>query len=176
MSRTDTGAVLLREATTADLPALLDVQEVGAVTGLGHLFPQERYPFPREALRARWTAEIADPAVAAYVVDDAGGRLVGFAATRDDELLHFGTAVQTWGNGLAAAVHDEVLRRLAASGVSLARLSVFEGNTRARRFYTRLGWRQTSRRRRTTFPPHPVLLEYERDLPGPDRLAARSPP
>jgi RimJ/RimL family protein N-acetyltransferase len=155
--------MLLRFADLQDLDALVDLQRVGAVRALGHIFPQEEYPFPRDRIYIRWAAEIADPSIDVYVVEHAG-QVSGFAATRGNELLHFGTAVQTWGTGLAVAVHDEILVRLAAAGHGRARLRVFEENHRAVGFYMKLGWRRTAARSRTSFPPHPVLVEYERDL------------
>lgn len=155
---------MLRLATLSDLPALLEVQETGAVLALAHIFPQDIHPFPRARVRSRWAAEIADPEIDVYVIEDRSGRIVGFAALRDDELLHFGTAVQTWGTGLATAAHDRLVDRLAATGVAVARLRVLEENHRARRFYEKLGWRRTDRVSRTSSPPHPVLVEYELDL------------
>jgi RimJ/RimL family protein N-acetyltransferase len=149
--------MLLRPAALPDLPALLDVQQAGAVGALAHIFPQDDYPFPRADLERRWAAEIADPAVDVYVVQREAGRIEGFAAVRGDELLHLGTAVETWGSGLAAAVHDELRPMLGPRG----RLWVFEANRRARRFYEKLGWRRTGRRRRSAFAPYPALLEYE---------------
>lgn len=86
--------VLLRAAVLADLPALVEVQYAGALQGLTHIFPQDVYPFPRAAIHARWAAEIADPAVDVYVIEPVTGRLGGFAALRDNEILHFGTAVE----------------------------------------------------------------------------------
>jgi RimJ/RimL family protein N-acetyltransferase len=156
--------VFLRTAVLADLPALIEVQHAGAVQALTHIFPQDAYPFPRAAIQARWAMEIADPAVKVYVIEHVGGRLGGFAAVRDNELLHFGTAVETWGSGLATAAHDQVVQRLAATGATCAELRVFEENHRARRFYEKLGWRRTDRISRTSFPPHPVLVAYEFDL------------
>jgi RimJ/RimL family protein N-acetyltransferase len=150
----------LRDATVADLPALMDVQQAAAVRALAHIFPQDRYPFPRDELLSRWVTEIADPDVGAYVIEDGEDRIAGFAATRGDELLHFGTAVRTWGTGLAICAHDDVMRRLTAAGVTRARLRVFEEDRRARRFYEKLGWRPSGQRSRTPFPPHPVLVEY----------------
>jgi RimJ/RimL family protein N-acetyltransferase len=155
--------MLLRFADPQDLDALLDVQQAGAARALAHIFPQETYPFPHEQIYARWVAEIAAPDVDAYVIERTG-QIQGFAATRGDEFLHFGTAVDTWGSGLAVAAHDEVLRRLAAAGLAHARLRAFEDNHRAVRFYEKLGWRRTQARTRTSFPPHPVLVGYERDL------------
>lgn len=153
--------MLLRLAAPDDLHDLLDVQQEGAQLALAHIFPQDTHPFPRDEIFARWIAEIADPDIEAYVIEHEG-RVSGFAATRGDELLHFGTAVASWGTGLAVSAHDEIIKRLAASGVTLARLRVFERNHRAIRFYGKLGWRRTSARTRTSFPPHPVLVGYQR--------------
>lgn len=158
--------MLLRRAVLSDLPDLLDVQQAGAVKGLAHIFRQDLYPFPRAEVHARWESELADPAVDVYVIVDDTGRIAGFAAIRGDELLHFGTAVESWGGGLASAAHDELLVRFAAAGVVRARLRVFEENGRARRFYEKMGWRPTGRLTRTSFAPRPVLVEYELELSG----------
>jgi RimJ/RimL family protein N-acetyltransferase len=47
------------------------------------------------------------------------------------------------------------------------RLRVFAGNHRARRFYEKLGWKETGVESRTSFPPHPTLLEYRLDRTAP---------
>lgn len=154
---------VLRPLTHDDLDELLDVQREGGQVGLGHIFPQDTHPFPTARVRARWEAELADRGVECFaVVRD--GALCGFAATRGDELLHFGTAVRTWGSGLAGLAHDELLDHLRAQGHREAWLRVFEENVRAIRFYERHGWRATSTTSRTTFPPYPVLRRYEREL------------
>jgi RimJ/RimL family protein N-acetyltransferase len=156
--------MLVREAVTADLPALMDVQQAGALRALSHIFPQDTHPFPRARLHSRWAAEITDPNTQVYVVEHDAGQIVGFVAIRSNELLHFGMAVETWGSGLAATVHNQLTERLAAAGAPCARLRVFQDNHRARRFYEKMGWRRTDRLSRTSFPPHPVLVEYELDL------------
>jgi len=145
----------------ADLPDLLELQERGAVAGLSRVFPQDRYPFPRAALRDRWERELEDPAVAAYVATD-HERLAGFAARRGNEVLHFGTALETWGGGLATWLHGRLITTY-PSDMSQLRLRVFAGNGRACRFYEKLGWRATGAESRTSFPPHPTLLEYVLD-------------
>lgn len=154
---------MLRPLSLADLDALLEVQREGAVVGLAHIFPQDRFPFPTESIRARWEAELADPGVDCFVVVH-DGEVAGFAATRGDELLHFGTARHTWGSGLADAAHDEVVAHLAAAGHERAWLRVFEENARAVRFYLRHGWRPTDVTERSTFPPHAVLRRFELGL------------
>ena len=160
---------MLRPMTAADVPDVLAVQEPGAVLGLSEVFPQDAYPFPRDVLAERWLEEIGTPDIDCSVIllDDA---VVGFAAIRGDEFLHFGTAVEHWGTGLALLAHDAVLERMHGHGVRLAWLRVFTGNGRGRRFYEKLGWRPTGERSHSTYPPYAELLRYEREVrPGPAR-------
>lgn len=146
----------------------MDVQQEGAVRGLSHIFPQDEFPFPRATVVARWREEISNAETHAYICRDPNGSLSGFAATRGVELLHFGTSVGSWGSGLAQLLHDAVLAELAVTApaeATFACLRVFEANQRARRFYQRLEWAETSNRTRTAFPPHPTLIELRRALP-----------
>ncbi len=169
--------MIFREARLGDVADLVEVQAEGAIKALSHIFPQETHPFPRAELVARWTREIAAPDIHPYVGTDDVGGIIGFAATRDSELLHFGVALRSWGSGLARELHDAVLHALAETmrtgtaspepaspGTTWVRLRVFEENHRARRFYEKLGWTETGRRTQTSFAPHPVLLEYHRTL------------
>jgi hypothetical protein len=98
-----------RPAVPADLPDLLVVQERAAVVGLRDVFPQDAHPFPRETILERWKRELADPSIAAHVSTNELGAITGFAARRHDELLHFGTALETWGTGLAVELHDSLI-------------------------------------------------------------------
>jgi GNAT superfamily N-acetyltransferase len=155
---------LLCPASVEDVPGLVAVQEAGAVAGLANIFPQDEYPFPRDAIAAEWLAEITSSRVEVFVVSGRG-RIEGFAALRADELLHFGTALGTWGSGLAARVHAELVSLWAAAGLSSAWLRVFDDNHRARRFYEKMGWRPTSVTSRGNYPPYPRLIRYETSVP-----------
>jgi RimJ/RimL family protein N-acetyltransferase len=148
----------------SDVPAVLDVQEPAAVAGLSAVFPQDRHPFPREAIEARWRDEVADPRIACFVVEHAG-RVAGFAAIEGDEVLHFGTALDTWGSGLATTAHDELVEHLRAGGVVRPRLFAYAGNARGRRFWEKHGWRSTGETARGSFPPYAELLAYELRAP-----------
>lgn len=147
-----------------DLDQVIAVQEEGGVAALGHIFPQDAHPFPRAVVRQRWAHELADSDVQCFVVEGPDRLVQGFVAISGNELLHFGTAKSTWGSGLAGQAHDEVLDRLCKQGHLRAQLWVFEENGRARHFYESRGWVPTGQRRRSTFPPQPVLVCYERDL------------
>jgi GNAT superfamily N-acetyltransferase len=151
--------VIVRDMTLDDLPALIELQQAGAVVGMAAVFPQDRYPFPRETILARWREELADPAIDVYAAMSNEGALVGFAATRGAELLHFGTAIETWGQGTAGELLGVVVTFLRGTGAEPL-LRVFAENGRARRFYEKHGWRPTGRSSVSSFEPNPVLLEY----------------
>lgn len=153
--------MIFRRAVTDDLEALIAVQEEGAVAALGRIFPQDEHPFPRAKVLQRWAVELADPATGVFVCTDDAGSITGFAALRDDELLHLGTALHTWGTGLAKELHDALLACF-PSTVTRFRLRVFAENQRARRFYEKLGWTATGDVSRSTFPPYAELVEYTR--------------
>lgn len=152
---------LLRVMTMADVPRVLDVQEPGAVRGLAEIFPQDAFPFPRNDVGERWRCEIQDPSIGSYVIM-LEELVAGFVAIRNDELLHFGIAVEHWGSGLASEAHDAVLNRFVSRGIHEVWLNVFTHNWRARRFYERRGWLSTGERTLSSFPPHPELLRYTR--------------
>jgi RimJ/RimL family protein N-acetyltransferase len=107
---------------------------------------------------------VVAPELDCFVITSVGSDVAGFAVNRADEFLHFGTALGSWGTGLAQQAHDDVMRHLEVSGHPSAWLRVFEGNTRARRFYERLGWQPTGATSRTSFPPFPLLVAYWRPV------------
>jgi len=84
-------------------------------------------------------------------VADVGGTAVGFAWTgpcRDDdcpensgELYAINVAPECWQGGVGTALLEAAHEALAADGFALAVLWVLPGNSRARRFYERHGWR-----------------------------------
>ncbi len=149
--------------TASDVARVVDVQAPGAVRGLAEVFPQDLYPFPRRDVEQRWLREIESDGVDCYVVEFRS-TTVGFAATRGDELLHFGIALEHWGSGLAQTAHDAVLAQMRDRGVRRAWLTVFTANAPGRRFYERLGWVWSGDRTSSSFPPHAELLRYERPL------------
>lgn len=158
--------------TSADVAAVLDVQQPAAAVGLAAVFPQDRYPFPREAVRQRWLREIADPAVDCYVVA-LEGAVAGFAAVRHDELLHLGVALEHWGSGLAGRAHEAVIESFAQRGIRRAWLLAFTDNRRGRRFYEKHGWQPTGELTHSSFAPRPELMRYERDISPGGEVPAR---
>ena len=150
---TSASQVALRLMAPADVPAVLAVQQPGAVVALAKVFPQDKFPFPREAVAGRWLEEIESQEVECYVVEQRDV-VIGFAAVRADEFIHFGIALELWGTGAAQQAHNAVLDRIRAAGVARAWLRVFTNNERGRSFYERLGWAPNGDRSHSTFPPY----------------------
>lgn len=55
--------------TLADVPNVLGVEEPSATLGLGQVFPQDEYPFPRDAIAGRWQEEIASLVIECLVIE-----------------------------------------------------------------------------------------------------------
>ena len=146
-----------------DVPAVMDVQAPASIAGLSDVFPQHEHPFPREVLADRWRAEIEDPGIDCFVIlrDD---QIAGFAATKGDEIMHFGVALEEWGSGLALIAHDELLDVLTEAGCERVWLRVYAENPRGRAFWEKHGWTDTGHRSRGPMPPHAELLTYEKTL------------
>jgi GNAT superfamily N-acetyltransferase len=145
-------AHMFRRARARDAVALRDLERAANLVALAHVFPPQDHPYPDRVVLDRWREVLADPAVTTVVGEDDEG-LTAFAAFDASTLLHLAVRPDQWGTGLAAAVLEVVPSR---------RLWCLAENHRARRFYERLGWRPTGTEKAETFPPFPVLLEYER--------------
>jgi tRNA dimethylallyltransferase len=156
------GGILLRRAMPEDEEALFEVQRDASLAALGHIYPPERYPFPDEAVRARWHEALE--AGNEIVVAEQDGRVIGLAAWADGWLDGLYVRPEHWGDGVADRLHDAALEGIVAGGAPAARLWVLEGNARARRFYERRGWRADGSQRVVPFPPHPLDLGYTKEL------------
>jgi GNAT superfamily N-acetyltransferase len=158
---------MFREAGSADLWALTELERESNLAALRHVFPPERYPFPDVAVLARWALVLEEPGATVLVRDAPGrdGHLDVLAAYDDRSLRHLAVHPDRWGSGLASRAVDTVLEAMAARGTTVAELWCLELNDRARRRYEHLGWRATSDRRSTPWRPHPTELRYQRPVP-----------
>jgi GNAT superfamily N-acetyltransferase len=118
--------------------------------------------------RARWRA--GDPS-SQRLVACVGERVVGVSVSKQAPIVVLSllmVAPMAWGTGVAARLHDRALRNAATRSI---RLTVPEGNGRARRFYEKNGWRRTSAEARTHSWLGLPMLEYARDLVALEILA-----
>ncbi|MEP7090730.1 MAG: GNAT family N-acetyltransferase [Nocardioidaceae bacterium] len=155
---------MLREATADDVPALRDLERAANLIGLAHVFPPERFPFPDDAVLARWALVLEEPGVAVLVRDAGSGGIDVLAAYDDRSLRHLAVHPDVWGAGLASGAIATVLEAMAARGATEAELWCLEENHRARRLYEHLGWRATDDRRPAPWPPHPTETRYARPV------------
>jgi GNAT superfamily N-acetyltransferase len=153
----------IRDARPEEAPLLATVQERASVAALAHIFPPELYPYPREAIRARWAEALADSAkrVLIAVGED---EPVGAACVSEEWLEGLYVVPERWGTGLADALHGRALELVRALGSTRCHLWVLEDNARARRFYERRGWRENGETRVVPFPPNPLDVGYTLDF------------
>lgn len=150
------------------VPGLDDAEEItrlhrrAAQNGFAHIFPAEAPPPPFEDDLSRWQFWLGpdrDQGRHAYMVQ-MDGCVVGVVLAGPDpdpdpnigHLSRLYVDPDRWGAGLGTALHPAAVADLAERGFPAATLWVLEGNVRARRWYERLGWSQTHRRK-ATFEP-----------------------
>jgi len=160
---------MFRVATADDLTALRDLEREANLAALGHVFPPDRYPFPDDDVLARWALVLDEPGVDVLVLDDDAGGLRLFAAYDRRSLRHLAVRPDDWGAGLATTAIETVLHTMDQRGTTIAELWCLEENTRARRLYEHLGWREEPERREAPWPPHPTEMRYTRLIPQSDR-------
>ena len=158
--------IVLRDARADEGTLIAGIQERSSTAAYAHIFPPERYPFPRAGVHARWNATLREPATQTIVaeVDD---EPVGFACVRAESLVALYVVPERWGTGVAPALHDRTLEVVRGLGSERCRLWVLEENARGRRFYERRGWREDGRTQVVPFPPNPLEVGYTLDLEAP---------
>ena len=142
-----------RTAGPGDAGPLRDLERAANLVGLAHVFPAERFPFPDDAVLARWALVLDDPEVVVEVVEDELG-LVALVAHDGSTLRHLAVRPDHWGAGLGR----EAFARAEAAGAR--RLWVLEANERARRLYESLGWRPSGTTQECPWRPYPTEVEY----------------
>jgi GNAT superfamily N-acetyltransferase len=153
----------IRKARASEGPALAAVCEAASLAALGHIFPPETYPYPREAVHARWVAAVRDRRARTLIALDEE-EPVGAACVTKGWLQGLYVVQKRWGTGLADALHDRALEEAHALRSKSCKLWVLEDNARARRFYERRGWRENGESRVVEFPPNPLDIGYSRDF------------
>jgi RimJ/RimL family protein N-acetyltransferase len=153
-----------RQATRDDVLALRDLERTANLAALGHVFPPDRFPFPDDAVLARWQIVLEDPDVTVLVAEDEEGDkdLVACAAYDSTTLRHLAVHPDHWGEGLASDAIEAALNAMDLRGSTIASLWCLEENHRARRLYEYLGWRPERDRREAPWPPHPTEMRYSR--------------
>jgi ribosomal protein S18 acetylase RimI-like enzyme len=128
--------VVLRPATAADVPAIARIWREGWADGHeGHVpaaLVAERTP---ESFDRRATERIGHTWVA-----EGAGTVAGFVVVVDAEAEQVYVDRSRRGGGVAGRLLRHAEAVIGRGGPRTAWLAVVAGNTRARRFYARLGW------------------------------------
>lgn len=128
----------IRPATAADVAEIADVWHEGWHAGhAGHVPDGLTAARTPGSFHERTRTRVADTTVAR---DEAGG-LIGFVMVVGDEVEQVFVGPPGRGTGVAGLLLTEAERLVAAGGHDEAWLAVVAGNTRARRFYEKHGWR-----------------------------------
>ena len=158
------GDLLLRQANAADEAAVLDVIRTAMAT-YSEWCPGWSLPLDMEVReRARWRT---DDSPSQRLVACLGEQIVGVSVWKRASIAVLSllmVAPSVWGTGVAPGLHNRTLRD-AARSANAVRLTVPEGNGRARRFYEKNGWQRTSAAPLTHSWLGISMLEYARDLP-----------
>lgn len=140
-----------RDATPADSAAIDAVFRDSFQATFAHLYaPEDLASFLGKFTVEGWAAELADPAFAFRVIEDADGiagycKLGPISLPADPqgpaiELRQLYLLDRAKGSGAAQALMDWTLATARARGAIELWLSVYIDNHRAKRFYTRYGF------------------------------------
>ena len=116
----------LRPSGPHEAAVLADVHAATARIAYAHIFGDR--PFPLDLTRQRYASFCGR-----IIVADECGRVVGFAAAREQELCALYVLPEFWDRGVGHRLLDAV--------APVRVLWVLEANARGRRFYERHGWR-----------------------------------
>ena len=152
-----TGPPVLRRAGEGDLVALRDLEREAGLAALAHVFPPDRYPYPSDAVLARWRIVLDDPDCTTYVIDGVPGVLDGLVTVDAVSVRHLAVRPERWGSGFARRLMETACADLTGTPY----LWCLVDNQRARGCYERLGWTPTTARREAEWPPHPLEMAYQ---------------
>jgi GNAT superfamily N-acetyltransferase len=149
----------LRDGVASGARLAASIQERASVAGLAHIFPPERYPYPRAEILGRWE-ELIGAGEHRVLIAERNGEAVGVVAVRRGWLDGLYVVPELWGTRVASELHDAGLDHLRSLGERGCRLWVLEENARARRFYERRGWELDGTTRVVPYPPQPLDVGY----------------
>jgi GNAT superfamily N-acetyltransferase len=153
----------IREARHDEAQTLLVIQRAASVAAFAHIYPPEQYPFPDDDVLALWRDALRDPGIDVYV-GEVGGEAIGSISVDDEWLRTLYVVPGHWSSGVGSTLLDYGLARMRERGATRAKLWTLEENASGRRFYERRGWRLTGETRIVPFPPHPIDVQYAKEL------------
>jgi len=147
---------MIRDATSADLPAIDGVFRTSFRDTFAHLYSaKDLAAFFGKFTPEAWAEEFADPRYR-FQVAEVDGEVVGYVKlgpsalpietdARSIELRQLYVLKQHHGSGIAVALTDWAIGQARAQGFEELYLTVYVDNHRARRFYDRYGFEAVGR-------------------------------
>lgn len=155
MSALSVGSVILRRASNADVPRVVELE-------------RESFSDPWSA--AAFRAALAEERVLFVVAETSVGELVGYAvawsAVDEAELANLAVTASARGAGIGKALVDAALRYGEERGCVCMHLEVRESNAAARAVYAACGFEEVGRRRRYYREPAEDALLLRANVPA----------
>jgi ribosomal protein S18 acetylase RimI-like enzyme len=159
----------IRLAHRHEAAVLAALHRETAIVAYRHIFPEDAPPPTPDEVLAQWTQWLGpdrDAGRRAFVAEEHAA-VVGVVVAGPDPIEpgtgHVGRLYVTpdrWGRGIGRALYEAAMSHLTGAGFDEATLWVLEGNTRARGWYERLGWRATGERKAVFAPAGIDDLRY----------------
>ena len=150
---------MIRAATEADAPAIAEIQARAWRWAYSDFLDEDAMPVPSERLEF-WQDVVAGGTLRVF---DQDGVVAGYAYVTGDQLEGLYVDPGAQGAGVGAALHDDALARIAATGHERAWLYVFVDNAQGRAFYEHRDWRREGEPVREPHW-HGAAYRYERAL------------
>jgi GNAT superfamily N-acetyltransferase len=154
---------LVREAHADDRAVIADVHTEALGVAYRDLFESSFLAKRLEIVRRQWaTAKVTGN----VLVAERGHQVVAFAHYGRGEIFDCYARPTAWGTGVASTLLNQVLETLAEARDRDVRAWTLSGANRARRFYRKLGFRESGRYREQDHGDgRPVMeLEYVRSI------------
>lgn len=147
--------VVVRPATIHDKDPITQVQLRSQTAAFSHIFSKNSLQSNSffHHTKNRWQNVLKNPPSGLWtLVACKRERVVAFTQVAGFEVGYFYVCPSSWGSGVAHTLHEGLVSEFERRNTTNAVLWVLEENVRAQKFYSSVGWRETSARRLTTFP------------------------
>ena len=164
-----TTPLAIRRATRKDSAEITRLHAAGWREGYGSFFEPQVIEQAIQERRKRWSDLLSESDLVGTLlfVAEQNGTIVAFAHTGpaqehpgDTEIYSFYADPHHWGTGVARELMHHLLL-FARTRDERIYLSTFSGSTRARRFYEKLGFRETGRTTESHFAPDVTMINIE---------------
>jgi GNAT superfamily N-acetyltransferase len=159
----------IRPATVGDVASLAVIHAAAVALAYAGIFDAGSPPPTAEGLVGRWATVLATPGawIGVAEIDATVAGMIGVrpspeadAGPHTGEVVGLHVCPARWGHGIGGALLDQATSQARELGFGPLRLWVLEANVRARRMYSRRGWRAEG----ATRPVAPSVLELRYSL------------